>query len=566
MTGPSEDPKLRGSHPSARSGGATVVESLADHGVTMVFGVPGESFLEVLDSLHDGPVRFISCRHEGGAAFMASGYAKVSGEVGVCIGTRAVGASNLAIGIHTARQDSIPMIAIAGQVRRSTRTNEGFQELDLVAVFAQYCKWSVEIDRAERIPELMAKAFLVARSGRPGPVFVSLPEDVLEEEVTALRSAAQVVGPPQPDRAVIGQMLARLLSADRPLIMAGGGVLQSDGAPESLRRFAEKVEVPVITTWRRHDAFPIDHRLALGSASLGQPQTVWDRIAEADVILAIGTRFHEITTQGYALPGPNTFVMHIDVDASSIGRSVPASMGAVSDANAALGALLAGISEPVLGARSRQAANLVDRATFTKATSWPAAAESPEGVRHAHVIKTLHETLPADGIVVSDGGNFYGWLSRYYPFSRPGTYVGPTSGAMGYGLPAGIGARLASGQRPVVCLAGDGGFMMSMQELETAARYGVPVIALVLDNQRHGTIRMHQERKHPGRIVGTTLGEVDFATMSTALGVRAWHVRVDEEFLPALTEALQSNAPGLIHVHMDRRELSVRDRLSESND
>jgi acetolactate synthase-1/2/3 large subunit len=359
-------------------------------------------------------------------------------------------------------------------------------------------------------------------------------------------------------------MLDRLLRARRPLILAGGGVLMSEGAPELLTAFAERVEIPVITAWRRYDAFPMDHRLALGSASFGQPQVVWDRIASADVILALGTRFNEVTTQGYSLPRRETLLMHVDIDPSSIGAAAPAFVATVADAGAALRAMLTALPEVIAGVSERIESNARDRAAYVSETTLPAATGSPaHGVSHAHVVRTVQALLPPEAIVVSDAGNFSGWFSRYFRFSRPGTFIGPTSGAMGYGLPAAIGAKLAGGSRPVMSISGDGGFMMSIQELETAARYGVAVVALVLDNRRHGTIRMHQERHHPGRVVGTDLGNVDFAELAKSLGVEAWSVDSDDQLYAALQQALGSNSPALVHVRLDRDELSVAERLAD---
>ncbi|MHB9090928.1 MAG: thiamine pyrophosphate-binding protein, partial [Chloroflexota bacterium] len=325
--------------------GQAIVEVLRRAGVTRVFGVPGESYLGVLDALYDAPVQYVATRHEGGAAFMASGYAKISGEIGVCAGTRAVGASNLAIGIHTARQDSTPLIALAGQVNRPFRGHEAFQELDLVAVFSQYCKWAVELDDPARAVEVLERAVLVARSGRPGPVFVALPEDVLDELTEGPSRAVALPAPLYPDPAALDAVLRDLLAARRPAILAGGGVLASPGAYEALVRFAEAAEVPVFTAWRRHDAFPNDHRLYLGSASLGQPGVVWERLAASDVVLGIGTRFQQLGTRDYTVPGPAQQVLLVDVEPTAA-TGIAIARRVTADADAALATLLVRLPQP----------------------------------------------------------------------------------------------------------------------------------------------------------------------------------------------------------------------------
>ena len=418
----------------------------------------------MLDALYDSPVQYVSTRHEGGAAFMASGYAKISGEIGVCAGTRAVGASNLAIGIHTARQDSTPFIALAGQVNRPFRGREAFQELDLVAVFAQYCKWAVELDDPARAVEVLERAVLVARSGRPGPVFVALPEDVLNE-VTEGPQGGEVALPsaPRPDPAALDAVLRDLLAAQRPVILAGGGVLASPGAYDTLVRFAEAAEVPVIAGWRRQDAFPNDHRLYLGSASLGQPGVVWERLAASDVVLAIGTRFQQSGTRDYRVPGRGQRVLLVDVEpTSATGIAIARRVSA--DAGVALAFLLARLRQPPPGAHLRRPRNDAERAAYLAAIApRRESATGPGTVDPTAVIEALQRRLPPEAIVATDGGNFYGWVSRYFAFRRPHTYVGPTSGAMGYGLPAAIGAQLAKPDLPVVMVAGDGGFLFSVQ-------------------------------------------------------------------------------------------------------
>lgn len=543
--------------------GQAIVEVMRRAGVRRIFGVPGESFLGVLDALYDAPIGFVATRHEGGAAAMASGYAKISGEVGVCMGTRAVGASNLAIGIHTARHDSTPMLALAGQVPRRFKGRDAFQELDLVAVFSHYCKWAAEVDDPARAAELTERALLLARSGRPGPVFLALPEDVLAETAEVAFGHPGPPAPPQPDPVALGEMLAALLAAERPAILAGGGVLSSPGAYAALVEFAEAVEVPVITAWRRHDAFPNDHRLSLGSASLGQPGVVWERLRACDVLLAIGTRFQQLGTRGYTLPAPATRVLLVDVEPTSA-TGIAIERRLVADAGAALRQLIERLPRPVPGVGGRRERNRADREAYLAATAIKRVAVRSGTVDPAAVMATLAAALPPEAIVATDAGNFYGWLSRYYRFRRPHTYVGPTSGAMGYGLPAAIGAKLARPQAPVVCLAGDGGYMMAVQELETAVRCRANVVSIVLDNALYGTIRFHQEREHPGRVVGTELTTPDLGALAAAFGARGYRARTEAEFDEALRDALAAEVPSLIHVLVDPEHIAVDVRLSEA--
>ncbi len=538
------------------TGGQAVVEVLRRAGVTHAFGVPGESFLEVLDAFYDAPPRFVATRHEGGAAFAALGFAKLSGQVGVCLGTRAVGASNLAIGLHAARHDSVPVLALVGQVPRPFRGREAFQELDLVAVFARYCKWAAEIDDAARVPELVERALRVARSGRPGPVFLALPEDMLQEAAQMTFGEVTPAAPPQPDPAALGELLRALLAAERPAILAGGGILASPGAYELLVRFAEAAELPVFTAWRRHDSFPNDHRLYLGSAGLGQPAVVWERLRASDVLLAIGTRLQQLATQGYTVPTRATRVLLVDVEPAT-GTGVAVSRSLVADAAAALRALLAALPDPVPGVGGRRERNAADRAAYLAATRPQRAAVRPGTVDQMAIVEGLSEVLPPETIVASDAGNFYGWLGRYYRFRRPFTYLGPTSGAMGFGLPAAIGAKLARPAAPVVCLAGDGGYLMTLQELETAVRCRAPVVSIVLDNRLYGTIRLQQERHHPGRVVGTELATPDLARVAEAFGARGFRVSEEAQFVPALREALAADVPSVIHVLVDPDQIAV---------
>ena len=544
-----------------RTGGQLIVRALEDAGVRHGFGVPGESFLGVLDALYDSSITMVSTRHEGGGSFMACGYARTSGEIAVCFGTRTVGTANMSIGVHNARQDSLPMIALAGDVNRAAAGREAFQEIDLVAAMTPLTKWAVRIPAADRIPEIMAKAISRATSGRPGPVFVSVPQDVCDERSEISPRPPTPITAAYPDPGALPAVLDALLAARRPLIFAGGGLYRSPRALDLLVRLAERTQIPVITSWRHHDGFPNDHPLFLGCTSLGAPATVWDRLAETDVMLVIGNRLQENSTSGYTYPLASTRLLQVDVDPASFVNHRSPELAILADAGAALSGLIEQLPDPVPVPADRRDRNAADRQRFEAATVIPEAPAAAGAVPYQHVIRVLAETLSPDTIVASDAGNFYGWLARYYRFRQERTYLGPASGAMGFGLPAAIGAKLARPGTPVVALSGDGGFAMTMSELETAVRYGAGVVAIVLDNARQGTIRMHQETQFPGRIIATELGPTDLATVARGLGAGGYLVQDRADFEPALRSALSSAGPSLIHVRMDRDQISVQKRL-----
>jgi acetolactate synthase-1/2/3 large subunit len=545
-----------------RTGGQMIVRALEDAGVRHCFGVPGESFLGLLDALYDSSIKVVSTRHEGGGSFMASGYARISGEIGVCFGTRAVGTANMAIGIHNARQDSLPMIALAGEVDRSVAGREAFQEVDLVAAMTPLTKWAVRIPSAGQAPEIMAKAISRSSAGRPGPVFVSVPHDVCDELSDASPRSVTRITVAYPDPAVLPVLLDALLTARRPLIFAGGGLYHSPQALELLVEFAERTQIPVVTSWRHHDEFPNDHPLFLGCAGLGAPPTLWERLAETDVMLVIGNRMQENSTDGYTYPLATTRLLQVDVDPAAFVNHRSPEIAVLADAGAALSGLIERLPDLVPFSDERHDDNVADRRRFEDATVIPQAPLTTGGVPYAKVLRVLVDTLSPDTIVASDAGNFYGWLARYYRFRQERTYLGPASGAMGFGLPGAIGAKMARPETPVVSVSGDGGFAMTMAELETAVRYGVGVVAIVLDNARQGTIRMHQETQFPGRVIATELGSTDLASVARGLGLDGYLVQDGSEFEPALRAALNSGGPSVIQVRMDRDQLSVAKRLS----
>lgn len=536
------------------SGGHWVVRVLEKEGVKKVFCVPGESFLGVLDGLYAHPdIQLISARHEGGAAFMAEGYAKASGDVGVCMATRAVGAANLAIGIHTAYQDSTPLVALIGQVERPFKGKEAFQEVDLAAFFSHVCKWTVEIDRTERIPELLHRAFHVARSGRPGPVLVALPHDMLEEEAEWRESAPYRVSPIRPNRESVEQALEHLSTAERPLIIAGGGVIRSRATP-LLVQLAEILQVPVVTAFRRFDAFPNHHPCYAGWLGFGTPRYLLDYIKNADVVIALGTRFSQVTTQDYQLLPSETRLIHVDSSPDVIGKVYPPALPIVADVREFLTDLIKHAYPLETSNRQRIVSELHAKYLDFSGTKpdYADAYVDLDGLMH-----DLVRRLPKDAMITNDAGNFFGWLCRYYRFEKEHTYIGPTSGAMGYGMPAAIGAKLAQPDKLVVSFSGDGGFMMTVQEFETAVRYQIPILSIVVNNNLYGTIRAHQEKHFPNRVIGTELTNPDFAELAKLLGGHGERVRRNADFLPALERALAANRPSVIEVLTNPDILSV---------
>ena len=544
----------------ARSVGRYIADALRAVGVRYAFTVPGESFLGLLEGLDAAGIRIVGTRHEGAAAFMAEAHGQLTGRPAVCLATRAVGAANLAIGIHTARQDSSPMFALVGQVERRFRGREAFQEIEQATTLGGLTPHAAEIRTAADVPAAVGDAIRAALVGRPGPVLLSLPEDLLDEvipEGTALDTARPA--PPRPEPDEVRSVLHFVAAAERPVILAGGGVLRARTSTDLLR-LAELLDIPVIAGWRRGDVISNDHRLYLGMAGYGSPAAVHERLGRADALLVVGCRLSEITSFGYTIPGIDQRWAHVDIEPLS-GRDglPPPALTVRSDARAFLRAAVTRLQGSVLDASVVDARRLVNRADRE---AWEAAAAVDEvewtgpGVHPGHTIATLRRVLPDDAIFATDAGNFGLWLARHFRFRRPGTFLGPTSGAMGYGLPAAIAAALVHRDRAVVAVAGDGGFAMTMAELETAVREKARVIAIVFDNERYGTIRMHQDRRGPDAAIATDLGPVDFAAIARAFGARGVHVDGDAGFEPALRQALATDRPTVIHLALDRAWVS----------
>ncbi|NCU18457.1 thiamine pyrophosphate-binding protein [Pallidibacillus pasinlerensis] len=532
-----------------------IVECMKREGITKVFCVPGESYLPLLDALYDeDSIELISCRHEGGAAFMAEGYAKASLKPGVVMATRGVGGNNLGIGIHTAYQDSTPLVVFLGQVSTKFRGREGFQEIDLDEYFKHIAKWTVEIHDPERTVELVTRAFRIAQSGRPGPVVVSLPEDVLPEKINIQFGPHINIPKPAPSKNEITQFVTLLSQAKKPLIIAGGGVKQAE-AEDLLLSFAEKNNLPVLASFRRHDVFPNHHPQYVGHLGLGTPKDILDTVRQSDLIIALGTRLSEVTTQDYSIIPIEKKLIHIDIDFETIGKVFPPELGIVADLKEALRLLIHFEFTPSWG-----------KWVKTRRTAYENSSKLDVNIAsdlNRHIISILQEKLPKNVLLTNDAGNFAGWLHRYYRFREKHTYIGPTSGAMGYGMPAALGAKLAYPDKTVVSLSGDGGFMMTIQEIETAVRYKIPIIALVFNNQMYGTIRMHQEIHYPERVIGTDLGPVSFKDLAIHMGANGYVVETPEQFSKALKLALQGDKISVIEILTNPEQISVTSTIEQ---
>jgi acetolactate synthase I/II/III large subunit len=550
-----------------RLAGHALVEALIEQGVHTCFGVPGESYLAVLDGFHQHRERicFIACRQEGGAAFMAEAHGKLSGRPGICFVTRGPGATNASIGIHTAFQDSTPMVMFIGQVASDQRDREAFQEIDYRQMFGPgtlgLAKWVAEVQSADRLPEYIARAFHTAMQGRPGPVVLSLPEDMLTTMTTApvLPHIEPVRAWPAPGG--LRDLRAMLMAAQRPLLIAGGSGWDAEGAA-ALQRFAENWQLPVACGWRFQDTFDNRHALYAGDVGIGINPKLAARLRDADLVIALGVRLGEMTTNGYSLlqaPRPAQKLVHIHAGAEELGRVYAADLmlqASVTCAAKALEALAAPVSV-TWGAHS--AAVRADYEANLVAPDVPP-------MDMAVVIKTLQRLLPESTVYTNGAGNFSGWLHRYY--RHPGlqhhgrTQLAPTSGAMGYGVPAAVAAALLNPERWVVNVAGDGDFLMTGQELATATGYGAKkLISIVVDNGTYGTIRMHQEREYPGRVSGSDLFNPDFAALARAYGWRAEHIDHTAAFEPTLMAAIEAGTPTLLHIKLDSNVSTSRTTL-----
>ncbi len=542
-----------------RTGGQILVDQLRIHGVDTVFCVPGESYLAALDAFHDvrDEIRVISCRHESGAAFMAEAYGKLTGKPGIVFVTRAPGACNASIGIHTGFQDSTPMVLFIGQVARGQAEREAFQEVDFRRMYGEFAKWVAQIEDPARLPELVSQAFHRASAGRPGPTVLALPEDMLTERVGVADAGPYRVVQASPSAEQIAALRAILGAAERPIVLLGGGGW-SASAQADITAFAERNGLPVACAFRNQDRFDNFHDHYIGDAGIGANPALSQRIKDADVVLAIGPRLGEMTSQNYSLftvPVPKQRLIHVHAGAEELGRVYQAELminAGMAEAGRALEAMA-----PLDGTRWsawREGA----RADYL---AWLAPSPHPGEVDMNGVMRALAEALPEDAIVTNDAGNFSGWAHRYHRFRRWPSQLGPTNGAMGYGVPAAIGAKAACPDREVVCFVGDGGFLMTGNEIATALLEGLAPLILVIDNGMYGTIRMHQERDYPGRTIATTLASPDFAALARAFGAHGESVRKTEEFAPALARARAAGTVAVIDIKLDPDAITTRTTL-----
>ena len=547
------------SGPELRLGGHLVVDALIAHGVDMVFGVPGESYLAVLDGLHDtNSVRAVMCRHEGGAAMMAEAYGKLTGRPGVCMVTRGPGATNASSGMHVGFQDSTPMVLLIGQVGRSMADREAFQEIDYRLMYGPLAKWVAQVEDAERLPEYISRAFHTATSGRPGPVVLALPEDMLTSRVVARPFDSYRAVEPHPGPDALRELHALLAGATAPLLMLGGGGWDRESCTR-IREFAEASDLPVCVSFRCQDYFDNRHANYVGHVGIGAPPALRELVASADPLVVIGAALGEITTDGYSLlevPRPRQRLVHVHPGAEMLGRVYQADL-AINASPRALAGALAGMG-PVDGStwadRTRRA-NLAYRATLE-----PKPVPGP--VQMGEIAAWLNARLPEDAVICNGAGNYATWMHRYYQYRGYRTQLAPTSGSMGYGMPAAVAAKLVHPDRVVLSMNGDGCFMMHGQELATAMQYGADIIAIVVNNAMFGTIRMHQEREYPGRVSATGLENPDFAALARAYGAHGETVCETGEFAPAFERALAAGRPGLIEIRLDPEAITPATSLS----
>ncbi len=544
-----------------RTGGKILADQLRLHGARMIFGVPGESYLAVLDALYDyrDAMPFIVCRQEGGAAMMAEAYGKLTGEPGICMVTRAPGATNASSGVHVARQDSTPMILFIGQVGRGAADREAFQEIDFRRMFGQMAKWVAQIDEAARIPEYVSRAFHAAVSGRPGPVVLALPEDMLRDPAAVADPEPYKRVEAHPSPAAMAEFTERLGRAKRPLAIVGGGGWDAEAAAK-VQAFVEACGLPVAASFRRQDYVDNDSACYAGDVGIGINPALARRVQEADLLLVLGARLGEMPTGGYTLldiPRPRQTLIHVHASAEELGRVYQADL----PINAGPRAFADALSkvQPVDGAGWRVWREGMRR----DYEAWQIAPRNPGAVQMGDIVAFLRDVLPANAIIANGAGNFAVWVHRFYRYRRLGTELAPTSGSMGYGAPAAVAAKLVHPPRTVVAFCGDGDFLMTGQEFATAIQYKAAVIFIVVNNGMYGTIRMHQERSYPGRVSGTDLVNPDFAAYARAFGGFGATVTRTEEFAPAFAAAQDSGLPSILELRIDPEAITPRQSLSD---
>jgi acetolactate synthase-1/2/3 large subunit len=543
-----------------RTGGRILTDQLQIQGVQHIFCVPGESYLAALDALYDSPIALTICRQEGGAAMMAEAHGKLTGRPGICFVTRGPGATNASAGVHVAFQDSSPMILFVGQISREMKGRDAFQELDYRAVFGTMAKWATEIDDPARIPEVVSRAFHIAMSGRPGPVVVALPEDILSALASCEDAARIEITESAPSAAGLARFEELLAGAKRPLVIAGGS-RWDDEAIGRLGDFARNYDLPVMVSFRRQSLFPASHSHYIGDLGVGANPALVKAVMESDFVLLLGTRFSETASQSYTvleIPRPRQTLVHVHAGADELGRVYQPDLAL----NVTPRAFLAGVcAMPPAAAPNRGDHVAALRRAYLGWSETPT--EVPGSFNLGQAIKALNARLPAVSTVTTGAGNYAAWVNRFYRFESFGGLLGPTSGSMGYGVPAAIGALRLDPDRPTVAFAGDGCFMMHGQEFATAVQYGLKLIVVIADNGMYGTIRMHQEMQYPGRVVATTLRNPDFAAYAAAFGGHGERVERTEDFMPAFERAVDSGKPAILHCIVDPEALTPARSLTD---
>ncbi|CAJ1404350.1 unnamed protein product [Effrenium voratum] len=543
-----------------KTGGELLVDALERHGADRVFCVPGESYLAVLDALHDASIPVTVCRQEGGAAMMADAHGKLTGKPGICMVTRGPGATNASAGVHVAAQDSTPMILFIGQIERAMREREAFQEVDYRQMFGGIAKWVAEIDQADRVPEFISRAFHVATSGRPGPVVLALPEDMLVETATVAQPPAWQQVETHPGLTQMAELQKRLWAAERPIAILGGSRWSED-AVAAFTRFAERFDLPVACSFRRQMLFDNLHPNYAGDVGIGISPKLLARIKASDLVLLVGGRLSEMPSQSYSLleiPASDQQLVHIHPDPEELGRVYRADL-AINASPTAFCKAVEGLQPPVEIKGAGEAAR-----AHEDYLAWSGARpETPGPLQMAAVMDWLEANLPEDTICTNGAGNYATWLHRFHRFRRYGTQAAPTSGSMGYGLPAAVAAKLAFPEREVICFAGDGCLQMTMQEFGTACQEGANIIVLAIDNGMYGTIRMHQERTYPGRPSATKLVNPDFAALARTYGAFGATVETAEDFGPAYAAARASGKPAILHMKLDPEAITPAASLSQ---
>ncbi|MBP1852366.1 thiamine pyrophosphate-binding protein [Rhizobium halophytocola] len=543
-----------------KTGGQLIVDALKANGVSRISCVPGESYLAVLDALYDSGIETVVCRQEGGAAMMADCWGRLTGEPGICMVTRGPGATNASAGLHIARQDAIPMILFIGQVQSDAREREAFQEVEYRRAFTEFAKWVGEIDDAARIPEFVTRAFAIATSGRPGPVVLSLPEDMLVREVEAVEAQPYTVVEAHPGRRQMAELAELLGDAKRPMLILGG----TRWTPETVAAmgdFAGRHHLPVGCSFRRQMLFDHLHPSYAGDVGIGINPALAQEIKQADLILLVGGRMSEMPSSGYRLmdiPYPQQTLIHVYPDPSELGRVYRPDLAICASPESfveALGEL--DLRPDAERAQRTEAMHQSYRAWSTPPKTGPGA------VQMGPIMAWIEDNTADDTIFTNGAGNYATWVHRFHRFRRYGTQAAPTSGSMGYGLPAAVAAKALHPEREVVCFAGDGCFMMHGQEFATAVRYGLPIIVLLVNNGIYGTIRMHQEREYPGRVSATDLTNPDFADLARAYGGHGETVETTADFAAAFERARASGKPSILDIKLDPEAITPARTLSE---